>query len=67
MPNNTDPAETTKNTLPNKIKVSRELKLNLPPKVFLGARHAYKANEEPTTSDKKIKIKIPRLGSVANA
>ena len=67
MPNKTEPAETTKNTLPSKINVSRELRLNFPPRVFLGARHAYKASEEPTTSDKKIKIKMPRFGSVAKA
>ena len=40
VPSNIEPAETTKNTLPSKMSVSRELKLNLPPMVLFGARHA---------------------------
>ena len=67
VPNKTDPAATTKKTLPMSMSVSRDIKENAPPKVLLGALKAYKNNEEPTTRESKIRIKIPRRGSVAKA
>ena len=67
MPNNTDAAATTSNTLFASNADSRETKLNLPPSPTLGALQANRRRDEPTTNTKNPRIKTPRSGSVAKA
>ena len=67
VPSNTAPVATTSKTLLSNKKDSRETKPMVPPKVTAGARQANRVSEAPTTTAKKIRIKIPREGSDANA
>src|SRR5699024_5431103 len=64
--NTTNVAVSNSRLLPNK-NVSRES--NLKPDLFCnkGARSANSSKEPPATTAKKIKIKVPRAGSLANA
>ena len=66
MPSNTAAAATTNITLLPSSKVSRESNEKRAPRPTLGARHAYKASDAPTTIVRNAKIKSPRRGSVAN-
>ena len=67
VPNNTAAVATTSITLLVSKNDSREIQSKRPPKDALGARHANKVNDAPTTKAKKIKMNTPRLGSDANA
>ena len=67
VPNNTAAQATTSSTLLANKRVSRENKLTACPMRTLGIRQAYKVSEKPTTKAKNIKMKTPRLGSVAKA
>ena len=67
VPRSTEPAATTKKTLPKSINVSRDIKEKAPPNVLFGALKAYRNKDEPTTKESRIKIKMPRRGSVAKA
>ena len=67
VPSKTDAHATTSRTLPVSSKDSREINAKRPPRATLGARQANKVRDDPITSTKSIKMKIPRRGSVANA
>ena len=67
MPSNTEAQATTSSTLLVSSNDSREMAEKRPPRPTLGARHAKRASEEPITATRKIRMKMPRRGSVANA
>ena len=67
VPSSTEPAATNKNTLLVSSIDSRDTNLKPPPSPTLGARQANKASELPITTTRKVRIKMPRRGSVANA
>ena len=67
VPSSTANAATSNNTLlPNKAD-SLDHKEKRLPSPTVGARHAYRAKDEPTTTVKNAKINRPRRGSVAKA
>src|SRR5262245_34368506 len=63
----TAPAATESSTLLTSSRDSRETMSKLPPSPTLGARQAKRVKELPTTTARKERTKIPRLGSVAKA
>ena len=67
VPSNTAPVATTSKMLLSNKNDSRDTKPMVPPKVTAGARQANKVSEAPTTTAKKMRMKIPREGSDANA
>src|SRR5207302_5196300 len=67
VPSKTDPAATISSTLLVSKNDSRERTSNLEPRPTCFARQAYNASEPPITTVRKARMKMPRLGSVANA
>src|SRR5512142_2711500 len=67
VPRNTEAEATESSTLLVSNMDSREIRSNLPPKPILGARQANSSNDEPITTTRKERMKMPRLGSVAKA
>ena len=66
VPMNTEAATTDNSTLFDSSIDSRETSSNLPPSPILGARQANSSSDPPITTVRKARMKIPRLGSVAN-
>src|SRR5258707_9635286 len=67
VPSKTDPAATISRTLFVSKRDSRESTSNLEPRPTCLARQAYNASDPPMTNVRKARMKMPRLGSVANA
>src|SRR3989338_2239994 len=64
---NTEAAATDNSTLFDSSSDSRDSRSNLPPRPIFGARHANSSSDAPITITRKDRMKMPRLGSVANA
>src|SRR5258706_7525749 len=67
VPRRTDPAATISKTLFVSRNDSRERTSNFEPRPTCLTRQAYSASDPPITSVRKPRMKMPRLGSVANA
>ena len=67
MPSSTVAQATTSSTLLVSSSDSRETSAKRPPSPTLGARQANSASEVPMTATRKIRMKMPRRGSVAKA
>ncbi len=67
VPRSTADIATVSSTLLASSSDSRDTGAKPPPSPTRGARHAKSASDPPTTATRKIRMKTPRLGSVANA
>src|SRR5574343_1350549 len=67
VPSSTVAQATTSSTLLVSSSDSRETKPKRPPRPTFGARAANSASDEPITATRKIRMKMPRRGSVAKA
>ena len=67
MPSSTAAVAVVSRTLLISRKVSRETMAKAPPARTLPERMANSVSEPPTTTDRNIRMKMPRLGSVAKA